>query len=156
VESPADRFVAALIGVPAMNTILLPVEHCRVSLGKVSFSAPEADRLFVGLRPEDLRLTASTTAALALQGLVERVELGGTRSVVTVEVGGHALRALVESREAPRPGTGTTLFVDPARLMFFTADEEGRRISWNADEKTDPVPEPRLAAAPADVKTAAA
>ena len=109
-DRPHTTFVARLLGPLPMN--LLPGGRWR--------GAPEAHT--VGVRPEQVRLTAPGAGLLDAEGTA--VETLGPDAVVRARVGEHEV--LVRAgRDAARPGQATGLAFDPEAVHAFGAD--GRR-----------------------------
>jgi multiple sugar transport system ATP-binding protein len=147
---PANLFVAGFIGSPKMNLTpgrMSPSDHavCVEALetrfvipGPIEGAESRAERrVFVGIRPEDLRWAArgNDEPGVTMSGVVEIVEPLGAETVVTVTVAGERLL----SRFPPRPGiaAGDTveLRTNPSHLHIFDS-ASGTRLS------TEPVGEP--------------
>jgi multiple sugar transport system ATP-binding protein len=73
----------------------------------------------VGLRPEDLRVTAWDGRGAPVQ--VADVEPLGGYTVVSLTSGGAALRALMRGQPQVRVGAQVSLACDPNRLTYFDA-----------------------------------
>ncbi len=120
-REPANAFVAAFVGAPAMN--LIPLPHA-VAAGLVAPPAPGAstDGL-VGVRPEELELCAQTRGGFT-EYAVRLREPTGAQTVLTLQAGGVSLRATVPTQWSEQHAR---LFVraPPERLHFF--DAAGRR-----------------------------
>jgi multiple sugar transport system ATP-binding protein len=144
---PANLFVAAFIGSPAMNLVEAEVTagearfgSCRLATGR-GLSGP----VILGLRPHDLSL-AGESSWPRIQGRIELVEELGTETQLVVAIDAPRLRieavresldaapgddvlladddramvtAVVEPRSRPSAGENVELFVDPARMHFF-------------------------------------
>jgi multiple sugar transport system ATP-binding protein len=153
-EHPANLFVAAFIGSPAMNLVEATVSDgearfgsCRVPLAPGS---PLRGRIVLGVRPHDLKLGASGIA-----GRVQVVERLGTETHVVVGIDAPRLRSRVlseavdaapdddvllaeddrasftvvtEARTPVAVGDAVELGLDPARLHGFDA-ETGEAVS---------------------------
>ncbi len=148
-RAPINRFVAGFIGTPPMNFV---DGGLREEDGEVFFRAEgmsirvphenaatskAAESLTLGIRPEDLRLNASTTRAEggpagdAFTGRVVLVErLGGTSHVHFDVVGGSRMMASVLNDRLPDVGETISVGVPPDRVHLFAAD--GRSISNSA------------------------
>jgi multiple sugar transport system ATP-binding protein len=155
--SPANLFVAAFIGSPAMNLV-----EADVSGGTVSFAGftvpvtgrPASGRVIVGIRPETFEDAAFADPALPrLDVAVEVVEeLGAETHVIflvdaaPVDVSGArdldeeevligdartAFTARVDPQTSARPGTPLRLAVDPSRFHYFDPDT-GERLAHAA------------------------
>ncbi|MEA2444056.1 MAG: multiple sugar transport system ATP-binding protein [Thermoleophilales bacterium] len=122
---PATTFVARFIGSPEIN--LLPAEVATRLLG-LSDALP-AGASHVGIRPEDLRLTAGLAGERLFRARVRVVELLGANAILTLRAQGDLeLRALVDARALAGVGEGreVDLHVDPSTLHVFGTDE--RRV----------------------------
>jgi multiple sugar transport system ATP-binding protein len=132
-ERPANTFVAAFIGSPAMNLCTVPLgANGAVSFAGSSIPVPaDAPRtsstIVLGLRPESLELSAEGLAAR-----VEVVEEVGADSYVfcTAAVGAETqkLVARVDSRSAPERGQRVALRPRPEEAHLFDP-ETGVRLS---------------------------
>jgi ABC-type sugar transport system ATPase subunit len=112
---PANRFVAAFIGSPAMN-LLSPAD----------LTQPPAGAAEVGVRPEDLRL--APPGQTLLQGLVEHCERLGEVTIMHLRLSrGGVLVAKLPGDSEVRAGQGISLTADPARLHYF--DASGQRLA---------------------------
>jgi multiple sugar transport system ATP-binding protein len=117
-DHPNNIFVAGFIGSPAMNLLELPVADGGVKLGDTvhpverSVLSGAGDRVTVGVRPEDLRLS---DRGLAVQ--VDVVEELGADAYI------YGRAASGESGVAPAPGSATALGGD----LQIIARTDGRR-----------------------------
>ncbi|MGE0713915.1 MAG: ABC transporter ATP-binding protein [Alphaproteobacteria bacterium] len=136
---PANRFVAGFIGSPAMN--FLPVEvggangdlHVACPGLSIGLSGTAAERIaghagrriWLGVRPEDLRLAGDDDPAGAcFEADVEVVERLGPEILLDLRVGEHALVASVEPTVRVRIHDRLRMAIDRDRLHFFDADTE--------------------------------
>jgi len=111
-DRPANRFVAQFIGTPQMNV----VERAEVPAGATSL----AGAAFVGIRPEDLRLTAPGQGQLAAQ--VELVEALGAETLVYLHTARGAQIVLRQaSRTTLAAGDAVGVDVEMAHLHWFDA-----------------------------------
>jgi multiple sugar transport system ATP-binding protein len=163
-EHPANLFVAAFIGSPAMNLVEAVVEDgearfgtCRVALPPGS---PLHGRIVLGVRPHDLKLGAG------IPGRVQVVERLGTETHVVVGIDAPRLRAaaltdaidaapdddillaeddrasftvVTEARAAVAVGDTIELSVDAARLHGFDLDT-GAALGNDTTPARTPVP----------------
>jgi multiple sugar transport system ATP-binding protein len=121
-ERPANVFVAAFIGSPAMNLCSVPLgSNGSVSFGGVSVPVPGAvggDSLVVGLRPESLEVAPG-----GIPARVEVVEDIGADAYVfcAAELNGESTRlvARTESRKAPQQGERVSLRARPEEAHLF-------------------------------------
>ena len=96
---PANLFVAAFIGSPAMNLVEATLEGGEARFGACRVALPAGarlpDRVILGLRPHHLELAGPTTdpAFTRLQGVVQVVEELGTETQLVVGIDAPRLRA---------------------------------------------------------------
>lgn len=122
--SPVNAFVAGFIGSPSMNLIEVSAVAGTVDVGGYSIALPanaaSTERVIVGVRPEDLRLS---DAGIALT--VQLVEVLGAdayvHGTVVTEAGSQTL--VCRSQASRRPALGSTIHVAPERTCFFSAAE---------------------------------
>jgi ABC-type sugar transport system ATPase subunit len=107
---PADRFVAAFVGSPAMN--FLPQETA------ARFGLRTDGE--VGVRPEHVRLGEGE-----VEGEVVVVEPAGSEAYVHLEAAGARLVARVSPDDVPEPGTQVRVGIRSADVHLF--DREGKR-----------------------------
>jgi multiple sugar transport system ATP-binding protein len=114
-RNPAARFVGSFIGNPPMNFLAAaPAGPGRWQVGGQVFDGPKSAAAEFAIRPEDL-----TLAAEGFSAEVRVVEPLGPHTLVTTTVAGQPFRAILESTEAPRPGTVLTLAPVPDRIRWF-------------------------------------
>jgi multiple sugar transport system ATP-binding protein len=170
-DHPANLFVAAFIGTPAMNLVEGTIEGNEVVFGgfRVPLDPsrrPESGRrdVVVGVRPEAFEAAATAAPGLTTLTVLPIVveELGSDAHVffrvnaeaVATDVSGrdegtllqdsHALfSARVDPRVDVRRGRPVELALDPARLHFFDP-ESGLTL---LPERQQPATEPQLAPA---------
>jgi multiple sugar transport system ATP-binding protein len=104
-DRPATPFVARLLGSPAIN--LVPP-------GLIA--GTPARGALIGIRPEDLRVTAGSGAT------VTGVEPLGGYTVLTIASGDQSLRAMLRGQPAFAPGEAVAISADPARVHAFAPD----------------------------------
>jgi multiple sugar transport system ATP-binding protein len=131
-EAPANVFVAAFIGSPAMNLAMGDVQYGRLQVSgiEVPVSTPaRAGRVIAGIRPQDLRPAGpeDDPGAPRLRAELEVVERLGAESHVIFAVDaqrptGAAAAAADEATEESE----ATLLADDNRARF-TASIPGRR-----------------------------
>jgi len=126
-EKPATTFVATFIGAPAMN--LLRMEGAEPALLLGNGRIPP-DGAIVGIRPEDLELTASGTnpdGSIALPLTVGAVERVGPESFVYGTLDrGDSIIVRMPGTTAPAPGQRATALALRAKLHVFSADGQRR------------------------------
>ena len=117
-DRPANRFVAQFIGTPQMNVV------DRAELPPASVGV--AGAAFVGIRPEDLRLTAPGQGQIAAQ--VELVEALGAETLVYLHTPRGAQIVLRQNaRTALVAGDSVGVDVELGHLHWF--DESGKLIA---------------------------
>jgi multiple sugar transport system ATP-binding protein len=163
-DHPANLFVAAFIGSPAMNLVEAAVEEGQVRFGTSALPLPEDSplragagrRIVLGLRPHDLRLGGP-----GIPGRVQVVERLGTETHVVVGIDAPRLRSralaeavdaapdddvllaeddrasftvVAEARVPLEVGERVELAVNPARLHGFDA-ETGEALNAPAEAR---------------------
>ena len=141
-DRPDNVFVAGFIGSPAMNLLTVPAgEHLRLGgwqlpVPRATTEALKAERITVGVRPEDLELGP---AGAGLHVVVELVEELGSDAFVhgtllgadgqDVQHGGESslLVARVDPKNPPHKGSEVTLVPLPGALHWFDP-ETGARL----------------------------
>jgi multiple sugar transport system ATP-binding protein len=149
---PANLYVAAFIGSPAMNLVEAEVAGGQARFGGYAIPLPEASgqpagRVVVGIRPEAFEDAAFAAASLPRVDVKVEVveELGADTHVLfsvaapRVEVGevraatgeddatlgtveGSLFTARVDPGTSARPGAHLQLAVDPSRFHYFDPD----------------------------------
>ena len=119
-SEPADLFVAGFIGSPSMNLIEGQIAGGRFEAPGVSLPVAAAERgnVVLGIRPEDLELTAADTPPI--RGKLYALELTGEATLVTLRNGPTSIcargpaefEAAIDApiALAPRPGARIHLF----------------------------------------------
>jgi multiple sugar transport system ATP-binding protein len=121
---PANTFVANFIGSTPMN--LLPGigagSAVEIAGHPVEVSTPlqEGEKVTVGVRPEYMALSASSGA---IPGVVSIIEHLGTSSLVTVDVEGLLIGAVVPEEAEPQPDTRVWLTPAPGRVLIYRDGE---------------------------------
>ncbi|TCD12297.1 ABC transporter ATP-binding protein [Oricola cellulosilytica] len=116
-RNPAARFVGSFIGNPPMN--FLPATRAGTNQWTVAgrvVPGPNAprDRIEFAIRPEDMRLGED-----GIPATVRVVEPLGAHTLVTTDVDGSMLRALVDSDLSVAPGDHLSLVPQPDRVRWF-------------------------------------
>jgi multiple sugar transport system ATP-binding protein len=132
---PKSAFVATFIGSPRMNLIkgiidgrdvtpsFIAVEGWSVPLAGRDLAATGTQPVWLGIRPEDIRLVDANSAA-DLSGKVAIVERLGAETYLNVVKGTEALLVRVQGDIALRPGDTVRLALDRAGFHLF--DQEDR------------------------------
>src|SRR5690242_15880713 len=96
-DHPANLFVAAFIGSPAMNLVEAPIGDGEARFAgfriPLPHSSPLRGRLVLGVRPHDLKLGTDTAPTHPISGIVQVVERLGTETHVVVGIDAPRLRA---------------------------------------------------------------
>jgi multiple sugar transport system ATP-binding protein len=139
-RDPADRFVAAFLGNPSMNQFETTVradgrdlafEFEDTTLARRPADAvplSEGDDATLGLRPENIRLTAADVAnpdAADRGGFVAEVgvtEYQGNDNFVHLRLGDANLTAVVPPSVSPDPGDRVAVSVAPEDAYVFDAE----------------------------------
>jgi multiple sugar transport system ATP-binding protein len=119
-RNPAARFVAGFIGNPPMNFLpAAPSGKGKWTVAGQSFVGPSADlpKLEFAIRPEDLFPSEQGLAATA-----KVVEPLGAHLLVTCDVEGAQLRAVLNSDLTVKPGDRLTLAPQPDRIRWFNPE----------------------------------
>jgi len=138
-REPANRFVAAFVGSPAMNfatgTLERRGDRLHFELGAIVFEADHSRALGIadgarepavlGIRAEHLAIVDSATA---LSARVDTVELLGDRAEVRVESAAGRWTLRVDAARVPREGAETKIALDAGAVHFFRTDAEGARF----------------------------
>jgi multiple sugar transport system ATP-binding protein len=116
---PANEFVAAFLGSPSMNIIE------GGAAGSAGLIAPPEIAARLGIRPEDLRVAAEPFPG-AVRAAVTLAEPTGAHTVLTLDIGGLALRALAPgSWDAARP---EAFVAAPREAWHFFDPRTGLRL----------------------------
>ncbi len=145
---PANTFVAAFIGSPAMNffeadlqrgdgRLVAKAEGAEFSLTEEQAAALDGyggTKVIVGVRPEDLRVgTTGEKGDGVILATVDTVESLGHEVHVTFQQGPRGVVARLSPQSALRPGDDVVLRVASGRLHFFEP-ATGRRIDLETEK----------------------
>jgi multiple sugar transport system ATP-binding protein len=127
-DHPANLFVAAFIGSPAMNLVEAAVEGGQARFGACALPLPADSplragagrRIVLGLRPHDLRLGASEGG---LPGRVQVVERLGTETHVVVGVDAPRLRSRALAEAVDAAPDDDVLLAEDDRASFTVVTE---------------------------------
>jgi ABC-type sugar transport system ATPase subunit len=131
---PANRFVAAFLGSPAINLWpgALDGDNVRAAGAEVAMEPSRraevaaAGRFEVGVRPEDVSLATSPGPGRAPARVVV-VEPMGNETIAVLDAGGTRVVARGPADLPAQPGSTLWFSVAPDRVLFFES-ETGRRI----------------------------
>ncbi len=116
-EHPANLFVAAFIGSPAMNLVEATVAGGEARFGACRLPVPEDSplrgRIVLGLRPHDVRLGAG-----GVPGIVQVVERLGTETHAVVGVDAPRLRSHALSEAVDTGPDDDVLLAEDDRAAF--------------------------------------
>jgi ABC-type sugar transport system ATPase subunit len=135
-NNPANKFVAAFIGSPAMNFLKAEIvsrdgQKYGLALpggGKANViskggDAPAGSGVEVGIRPEHLTIGASGAAGSSFDGTVRIVEQLGNSTLLYVDTPAGQLIVEAEGNLQVASGQKVSLTIDEARSHLFGADE---------------------------------
>jgi len=132
-QEPETTFVGGFIGSPPMNFLDLRIERQggeaagRLGDARIVIADTTADRLRLGIRPEDLEVLPSAGGDSGFAGEVVVVEPLGPHLQLTARVDGQMVRVTAPADLDVRPGSRVTLRPNPARLRWFDPDS-GRAL----------------------------
>src|SRR5687767_7224420 len=136
---PQNKFVAGFIGSPSMNFIPVTLTDGNGALyaeaAGMRIKVPDASTqslmpykgqsLTLGVRPEDLRVGASSDSAdLSFETVVEVVEPLGSEILLDTRAAGQQIVARVEPTVRTQPHEKIRLTFVPDRIHFFDAKTE--------------------------------
>jgi multiple sugar transport system ATP-binding protein len=132
---PKSMFVATFIGSPRMNLIkgiiankgvtpsFTAIEGWTVPLAGRDLAATDAQPVWLGIRPEDIRLVDADSPA-DLSGEVAIVERLGAETYVNVVNGSETLLVRAQGDIALRPGDTVQLALDRAGFHIFDQKDQ--------------------------------
>ena len=126
-NSPSDRYVARQLGSPPMNFLegrIAPAEGGFVA-NDMAFSAQVSTThlaegaAWLGVRPEDIAISAAPNGSAAIPASVYEIEPLGAVTIVDVKIGDRILKAQAPGQ--PRYASGERVFLtfDPAKCHIF-------------------------------------
>ncbi len=132
---PANRFVAAFVGSPAMNFFPGRIAEgifeaaCgrKLPLGS-SAGLPDGPAV-LGVRPEDFRVVTGGEETAFLEVTLDVVEHMGPETMAHFRVDGQDHVVRLDAAAAAQPGDAVSLGVQPEGLHLFAADDAGRRLN---------------------------
>jgi multiple sugar transport system ATP-binding protein len=131
---PANRFVAGFVGMPVMNFVEGRVEGgafegggLRLALPASRWPAPPAAAAVLGVRPDQLRVSADAAGA-PVTAEVRAIERLGDRMDVVLAVGATRLVARIENDARLREGAPAGVTIDLGAAHLFAPGEDGARL----------------------------
>jgi multiple sugar transport system ATP-binding protein len=126
-EHPANLFVAAFIGSPAMNLVEAVVEDGEARFGNCRVPLPDGSplhgRIVLGVRPHDLKLGTDTAPTHPISGIVQVVERLGTETHVVVGIDAPRLRARALTEAIDAAPDDDILLAEDDRASFTVVTE---------------------------------
>jgi multiple sugar transport system ATP-binding protein len=137
-KRPANKFVAGFLGMPPMNFLEGEIVErdgavfvtgagfdLKLSAEKAAAAKTHGNRkVFLGIRPSDLKFDAQASADRALQLEVEVSEYVGAQSVLLCRSGPDRVTVEVESDTPMAFGETLTFAVNPDRVHLFDRQTE--------------------------------
>jgi multiple sugar transport system ATP-binding protein len=137
-DAPANKFVGGFIGSPAMNffdadlvsnedTLCLQAGEVRIDLSAdISQKLGDYNRnqIAVGIRPEDLTVSAEQVPGKTIQGVVEVVEPIGNETYVALNTGSFILMAAVGRKTIIKPHSNIMVAPSIENLHLFDTENE--------------------------------
>jgi multiple sugar transport system ATP-binding protein len=131
---PANRFVAAFVGSPAMNFFpgrIVGDAFDVVGGGRLPLEGAAAAEgpAVLGVRPEDLVVLPEAAERAFLRVGLDVVEHTGPETMAHFRLEGrdHAVR--LEADSTAKPGDTVSLGARPGATHLFAADDDGRRLN---------------------------
>jgi multiple sugar transport system ATP-binding protein len=137
---PANRFVATVVGSPPMNfvpaelrrvgdslSLTHPTFHLEVSAAQSALA--QRDRVWLGVRPEDIHVFDQPPAETAIPARVSVVEPLGSETIVDLMLGQDLIKATIPPTQTVAEGQPVWLTFDPAKLHLFDLTTEVRLYS---------------------------
>ncbi|MBE0601611.1 MAG: ABC transporter ATP-binding protein [Firmicutes bacterium] len=119
-KNPANLFVAKFLGTPPINILEAEGRGEALYCGSVKLADAKGvkpGRLLAGIRPETFVPEEDGFAVTA-----DRAEILGRDLIVSFELGGQFVKALVDTEEIIRAGTVLRFQVKQGRVLLFDAD----------------------------------
>lgn len=130
---PENVFVAGFMGMPPMNFVSARVrssEPPQIDVNGITcdFDVPMAPgtAITVGIRPEDVRVTAGRGTGMA-EAVVSVVEPAGSFSWVDVSWNGVVVKGVAGADADYRPGLEVSIDFDHRKILLF--EPKGKRIN---------------------------
>jgi multiple sugar transport system ATP-binding protein len=127
---PAAVFVAGFTGAPPMNLLRCGLKGGAVDLGGVPLPLPHnlagratsLNEVTLGVRPENIALTAPAGDAQRVRAEVSLLEPLGAETLLTLRIGQAELVARAPASFREKPGTPIEVFLAPQHLHLFHAE----------------------------------
>jgi multiple sugar transport system ATP-binding protein len=127
---PANTFVASFIGSTPMNLVEGVVRDGRVLVADSEIALPDGTRervaeraaVVLGARPEYFRVSADPLDG-AFRGTVEVAENLGSSLLLTLDVAGTAVQAVVSEEDEPEPGATVWALPRKDRTLLYADGE---------------------------------
>ena len=132
---PANRFVAAFVGSPAMNFFPGQIADgvfetaCGRKLPLREPAGLPDGPAVLGVRPEDFRVVTGGEEAAFLEVALDVVEHMGPETMAHFRVDGQDHVVRLDAAAAAQPGDAVSLGVQPEGLHLFAADDTGQRLN---------------------------
>jgi len=137
-DTPANKFVAGFIGSPAMNffdaKLISEGDAISLQAGEVRIDLPaqisqqlvnyNQQQIAVGLRPEDLTVSAEHAPGKTIQATVEVVEPVGNETYVALNAGSFSLIAAVGRKTQIKTHSNIVLAPSMENLHLFDIESE--------------------------------
>jgi len=130
-DRPANEFVARFVGRPAMKLYPGVLRARELWLGptlvaNLAASSYADIAVVVGVRPEDVRISADDRNNALIRGVVRRIEPGGADDFIEIEVGNAVLTARAIPGQFSGPRDVVYLDVKPNKWHIFNGDSGDR------------------------------
>ncbi len=137
-DSPANKFVGGFIGSPAMNFFEADIarngDDLSLLAGEVTIDLPaelarklnsyDQKKISVGIRPEDIPISADHSPGRTIQGNVEVVEPIGNETYVALNAGSFNLIAAVGRKTVIKPHSHVAVAPSMENLHLFDFESE--------------------------------
>ena len=121
-KTPSNRFVARFLGTPPINLLDAVVQNDLVVCGGTvlkNAGGMEPGPAMIGIRPESFYMDPNGFAATA-----KRVEMIGRDVIVTFELDGQPVKALIGSDTEIEEGDALRLAVKPGQILRFHGETQ--------------------------------
>ncbi len=137
-DTPANKFVGGFIGSPAMNFFEADIarngDDLSLHAGEVNIDLPaelarklnsyDQQKISVGIRPEDIPISAEHRPGRTIQGSVEVVEPIGNETYVALNAGSFNLIAAVGRKTVIKPHSRVVVAPSMENLHLFDFESE--------------------------------